>query len=114
LNEIEADLGEYVALLGARAVQLDGWPRSTGAGAAPQPGAEAGASLPGMIAAFTRRARGAVEDMDRLGDVESAGILAEVARVADTWLWWLDVPPPVESAGDPLPALERAGRLQRR
>src|SRR5882672_1069978 len=29
LSEIEADLGDYVGLLGARVLQLDGWPRST-------------------------------------------------------------------------------------
>jgi DNA-binding ferritin-like protein len=114
LNEVEADLGDYVGLLGERAVQLDGWPRRTGAEPEPWPGAEPGASLPGAVAAFSRRARGAVEDMDRLGDGDSAAILAEVARVADTWLWCLDAPPPAGRAGASLRAREPRRRLQRR
>jgi hypothetical protein len=125
LNEIETDLGDYIGLLEARALQLDWRLRFIGAEPEPepepelepesvsQPGAEAGTSLPDAIAAFTGRVRGTVEEMDRLGDVESTGILAEVARVADTWLWWWEVPPPDESAGALLPARERRGGLLR-
>jgi DNA-binding ferritin-like protein len=101
LREIETDVGDYAALLGERAEQL-GWAAGhavrlvvmPSAVAEDQPalsrGAEHRASLAEAMAAVARRMRDGIADTDRLEDAESAGMLAEVSRVADTWLWWLE------------------------
>jgi hypothetical protein len=48
-----------------------------------------GVPLGAAITEFGRRSRGDVPEAERLGDLESAGLLAEIARVAETWLWCL-------------------------
>ena len=104
LVEIEADLGTYARLLAEREVRL-GW-----AGALPLPRAGGGCSDDGVqlgaaITEFVRRSRGDVLEGERLGDAESAGVLAEIARVAETWLWDLGtVPDDVRMS--PQPCLE--------
>jgi hypothetical protein len=90
--EIEADLGTYARLLAEREVRL-GW-----AGALPLPRGGGGCSDDGIrlgaaITEFVRRSRGDVREAERLGDAESAGVLAEIARVAETWLWDLGTVP---------------------
>jgi DNA-binding ferritin-like protein len=125
LNEIETDVGDYAALLGERAVQL-GWvaghavklivmPSSV---AEKQPalsqGAEHGASLLDAMAAVARRMRDGIAETERLEDAESAGILAEVSRVADTWLWCLDEAQQAEVAGRPAQASKSSGDKQQR
>jgi hypothetical protein len=86
LVEIEADLGTYVSLLAEREAHL-GW-----AGPLPLPRGDGGSSddaisLGAAITEFVQRSRADVREAERLGDPESAGILAEIARVAQTWLW---------------------------
>jgi hypothetical protein len=92
LVEIEADLGTYVRLLAEREVRL-GW-----AGALPLPRGGGGCSDDGVplgaaVTEFVRRSRGDVPEGERLGDAESAGVLVEIARVAETWLWDLGAVP---------------------
>jgi hypothetical protein len=90
LVEIEADLGTYARLLAEREVRL-GW-----AGALPVPRGGGGCSdvpLGAAITEFVRRSRGDVPEAERLGDGESAGVLAEIARIAETWLWDLTTVP---------------------
>jgi hypothetical protein len=90
LVEIEADLGTYARLLAEREVRL-GW-----AGALPVLRGGGGFSdvpLGAAITEFVRRSHGDVPQADRLGDAESAGVLAEIARVAETWLWDLTTVP---------------------
>jgi hypothetical protein len=90
LVEIEADLGTYARLLAGREVRL-GWAR-----ALPVPRGGGGCSdvpLGAAITEFVRRSRGDVLEAERLGDAESAGVLAEIARVAETWLWDLTTVP---------------------
>jgi hypothetical protein len=99
LVEIEADLGTYTRLLAEREAQL-GWAgpfsRPRGGGGSSDDGVPIGAA----ITEFARRARGDVPEAERVGDPESAGILAEIARVAETWLWDLaTVPGNVRLAG---------------
>jgi DNA-binding ferritin-like protein len=102
LREIEADLRDYCDLLGGRLVQLgttaeDGIelganPSRAGERQSARPaGAEDEACLPEVIAKFAAQMRNGSDELDRSGDGESAGLLAEAARVADTWLWRLDV-----------------------
>ena len=52
-----------------------------------------GISLGAAITEFVQRSRGDVSEAERLGDPESAGLLAEIARVAETWLWNLATVP---------------------
>jgi DNA-binding ferritin-like protein len=125
LNEIETDLGDYAALLGERAVQL-GWVAdhavklvvmpSTAAETQPAlaPGAEHGGSLVDAMAAVARRMRDGIAETDRLEDAESAGMLAEVSRVADTWLWCLDEAQQAEVAGRTLQASGSSGVKRQR
>jgi hypothetical protein len=92
LVEIEADLGIYARLLAEREAHL-GW-----AGPLPLPRAGGGSSDGGVplgaaITEFIHRSRGDMPEAERLGDPESAGILAEIARVAETWLWDLAIVP---------------------
>jgi hypothetical protein len=92
LVEIEADLGTYARLLAEREVCL-GW-----AGPIPFPrgdggGSDDGVPLGAVIAEFVRRSRGDVSEAERIGDAESVGVLAEIARVAETWLWDLGIVP---------------------
>jgi len=91
LVEIEADLGIYARLLAEREVCL-GW---TGPLPLPRGGgfSDAGVPLGAAITEFVRRSRGDVPEAERLGDPESAGVLAEIARVAETWLWDLRTVP---------------------
>jgi hypothetical protein len=85
LVEIEADLGTYASLLAERETHL-GWagplPLSRGGGSW-----DDGVSLGPAITEFVHRSRGDVAEAERLGDPESAGLLAEIVRVAETWLW---------------------------
>jgi hypothetical protein len=104
LVEIEADLGTYARLLAEREVRL-GW-----AAPLPLPRGGGGCSddrvpLGPAVAEFVRRSRGDVPEAERLGDSESAGVLAEIARVAETWLWDLGVVPDDVSTS-PQPCLE--------
>lgn len=97
LVEIEADLGTYAGLLAEREVRL-GW-----AGPLPVPrwgdgSSEDGVPLETAITEFVRRSQGDVPEAERLGDLESAGILAEIARVAETWLWCLAPVPDTATA----------------
>jgi hypothetical protein len=92
LVEIEADLGTYSGLLAEREARL-GW-----AGPLPFPRGGAGSSDGGVplsvaITEFVHRSRGDQTEAEPLGDPESAGILAEIARVAETWLWDLGTVP---------------------
>jgi hypothetical protein len=92
LVEIEADLGTYVRLLTEREARL-GWP-----GPLPLPRGDGscsddGVSLGAAITEFVHRSRGDLPEAERLGDPESAGVLAEIARVAETWLWDLRAVP---------------------
>jgi hypothetical protein len=92
LVEIEADLGTYAGLLAEREAHL-GWagplPLPRGGGGSPDDGVPLGAA----ITEFVHRSRVDVPEAEWLGDPESAGILAEIARVAETWLWDLATGP---------------------
>ena len=88
LEEIEADLGTYAALLAEREVGL-GWARPLPLPRVGDGSPDDGVPLGAAITEFVRRSRGDVPEAERLGDLESAGLVAEIARVAETWLWCL-------------------------
>jgi hypothetical protein len=86
LVEIESDLGIYAGLLVERAAHLGRvGPLSLPRGGGNDP--DDIVSLGAAITEFVERSRGDVAEAERLGDPESVGILAEIARVAETWLW---------------------------
>jgi hypothetical protein len=91
LVDIEADLGTYAGLLAEREACL-GWagqlPVLWGGGSS-----DDGVPLDAAITEFVRRSRGEAPEAERLGDLESAAVLAEIARVAETWLWGLAAAP---------------------
>jgi starvation-inducible DNA-binding protein len=100
LTEIEADAEDYAELLAERAVQL-GWTGGGGklalVGSTPteEPAehsarAEPRTVLLSAIASFDDQVRTGMTTLVGLGDVESAGILAEISRIADTWRWCLE------------------------
>jgi len=92
LVEIEADLGTYTRILADHEVRLGragALPLPRGGGGCPDDGVPLGAA----ITEFVRRSHGDVPEAERLGDAESAGVLAEIARVAETWLWDLTTDP---------------------
>jgi hypothetical protein len=88
LGEIEADLETYAGLLADREVRL-GWAGQLPVPARGDDSSEDGVPLGAAITEFVRRSRGDAPEAERLGDLESAGVLAEIARVAETWLWGL-------------------------
>jgi hypothetical protein len=92
LVEIEADLGAYAGLLAEREARL-GWvgPLSLLRGGAGS--SDDSVPLGVAITEFVHRSRGDLAEAEPLGDSESAGILAEIARVAETWLWDLGTVP---------------------
>jgi hypothetical protein len=92
LVEIEADLGAYAGLLAEREARL-GWagPLSLLRGGAGS--SDDSVPIGVAIAEFVHRSRGDLAEAEPLGDSESAGILAEIARVAETWLWDLGTVP---------------------
>jgi hypothetical protein len=98
LKEIEADIVEYTDLLAGRIAQL-GPAGDEAIGLVGMHSGDHGASLSAAIAGLVRTMRGGSEELGSLGDAESAGLLAEVSRVAGTWLWRLELPDGPAPAG---------------
>jgi starvation-inducible DNA-binding protein len=42
------------------------------------------------LAAFGKAARKAIDDANKLGDVDTADLLTEVSRGTDKWLWFVE------------------------
>jgi hypothetical protein len=91
LVDIETDLGTYAGLLAEREVGLGLAGQLPVAWAGDS--SDDGVSLEAAITEFARRSRGDVPEAERLGDLESAGVLVEIARVAEIWLWCLAATP---------------------
>ena len=91
LADAQTDLETYAGLLTERAAQLGPGRPDIVVPLRDQPADDVPALAAG-ICDFVRRTRGAQQAAERLGDPESAGLLAELARVAETWLWGLEAP----------------------
>jgi starvation-inducible DNA-binding protein len=100
-DEINEEVEEYVDLLAERVVQLGGVAEGTVgvvAGRTSLPdyplalsrGSEHVAVLSDALAAFGRGARVGIDEMDELGDADSADILTEISRGVDKWLWFVE------------------------
>jgi starvation-inducible DNA-binding protein len=100
-DEVYEAIGEYVDLIAERIVQLGGVAEGTARVAAQRTtlldypltlvtGEEHVAALSDVLAQFGREARIGIEEMDELGDKDSADILTEISRGLDKWLWFVE------------------------
>lgn len=100
-DEIYAAVAEYVDLIAERVVQLGGVAEGTlqavgeRSGLAAYPltlttGEQHVAALSDALAAFGRDTRAGIDEVDDLGDKDSADILTEVSRGTDQWLWFVE------------------------
>jgi starvation-inducible DNA-binding protein len=100
-DEINTDVEEYADLLAERIVQLGGIAEGTVGIVAQRSslidyplalsaGAEHVAALSDALAEFGRTARVGIEEMNELGDADSADILTEISRGVDKWLWFVE------------------------
>jgi len=100
-DDINEDVEQYVDLLAERVVQLGGVAVGTAAVVAQRStlidypltlstGEEHVAALSDVLAQFGRSARMGIQEMDDLGDADSADILTEISRGVDKWLWFVE------------------------
>jgi starvation-inducible DNA-binding protein len=91
---------DYVDEIAERAVQLGGMAEGTARTVARRstlaeyPTAVDGRShveaLSSALAAFGRSARKAIDETDKLGDLDTADIFTEISRGIDKWLWFIE------------------------
>jgi starvation-inducible DNA-binding protein len=100
-DEINEDVEEYVDLIAERAVQLGGIAEGTARMVAARTtlldypatlstGGEHVAALSDALAQFGRSVRVGIDEMDELGDADTADILTEISRGVDKWLWFVE------------------------
>ena len=100
-DDVNEDVEGYVDLLAERVVQLGGVAEGTARVVAQRSqlmdypltlttGEEHVAALSDVLAQFGRTARIGIEEMDELGDKDSADILTEISRGMDKWLWFVE------------------------
>jgi starvation-inducible DNA-binding protein len=100
-DKVNEDVEDYVDLIAERAVQLGGTVMGTARMVAERTtlldypatihsGQEHVAALSDVLAQFGRTARIAIEEMDELGDADSADMFTEISRGIDKWLWMVE------------------------
>jgi starvation-inducible DNA-binding protein len=100
-DDVNEAVEEYVDLIAERVVQLGGIAEGTvgaveGRSTLPDyplalsTGAEHVAALSDALAAFGRKARIGIEEMNELEDADSADLLTEISRGVDKWLWFVE------------------------
>jgi starvation-inducible DNA-binding protein len=100
-DEVNADVEAYVDLIAERIVQLGGVAEGTARVVAVRSklldypialttGMQHVAALSDSLSQFGRTARIAIEEMDNLGDADSADIMTEISRGTDKWLWFVE------------------------
>ncbi|HUM12014.1 MAG TPA: DNA starvation/stationary phase protection protein Dps [Myxococcaceae bacterium] len=100
-DKINEDVEEYVDLTAERVVQLGGTAEGTARLAVkssrlPEYPLEIAAghehvdALSSVLAAYGKLARAAIDEVDKLGDKDSADIFTEISRGVDKWLWFLE------------------------
>ena len=113
-DEINEEVEDYVDLIAERVVQLGGIAEGTVQIVAQRSqlldyaltlttGEEHVAALSDVLAQFGRTARIGIDEMDELGDRDSADILTEISRGIDKWLWFVEAH---QGAGPPEPVDE--------
>ena len=100
-DEVYGAVEGYVDMIAERIVQLGGVAEGTSRAVARRTqlldyplmlarGSERVAALSDALAEFGRSARMGIEEMDGLGDNDSADLLTEVSRGTDKWLWFVE------------------------
>lgn len=100
-DKVNDDVEEYVDLIAERAVQLGGTAIGTARMVAERTtlldypatihsGEEHVAALSDVLAQFGRTVRIGIEEMDDLGDADSADMFTEISRGIDMWLWMVE------------------------
>ncbi len=100
-DKVHEGVQDYADEIAERVVQLGGVAHGTARVAAarsslaeyPDPALDGHRhveALSSALAAFGAAARRAIEDTDRMGDVDSADIFTEVSRGIDKWLWFVE------------------------
>ncbi len=99
-DQVNAALEDYVDEIAERAVQLGGVAEGTArmvarrSSLAEYPAAVDGRShveaLSSALAAFGKSARKAIDDANKLADLDTADIFTEVSRGIDKWLWFVE------------------------
>lgn len=109
-DDVNADVAAYVDLLAERVVQLGGTAQGTARMAAERstleeyPHSIAGGeghvdALSSALAAFGSGTRKAIDQVDQLGDADTADILTEISRGTDKWLWFVEAHQQGETEG---------------
>jgi starvation-inducible DNA-binding protein len=100
-DEIYEATEEYIDLIAERVVQLGGIAEGTVRFAASRStlneyplvissGEEHIAAMSDVLAAFSAKAREAINELEELEDPDSMDILTEVSRGVDQWLWFVE------------------------
>ena len=100
-DEVAERAEEWVDLLAERITALGGYANGTvrmAAGASTLPefptditdSMDYVRAVADRLASFTNSARKAIDDTDRLGDANTADLLTEISRCADTYLYFLE------------------------
>jgi len=100
-DEINEDVEEYVDLTAERVVQLGGVAEGTArlavkASKLPEypatiaEGHQHVDALSTVLAAYSKLARAAIDEADKLGDADTADIFTEISRGVDKWLWFVE------------------------
>jgi starvation-inducible DNA-binding protein len=100
-DEINEEVEEYVDLIAERIVQLGGVAEGTARTVAERStldvyplvtssGPEHVEALSRAVAGFARTVRLGIEEMNELGDADSADILTQISRGIDKWLWFVE------------------------
>jgi starvation-inducible DNA-binding protein len=108
-DEVNGGVEQYVDLIAERVVQLGGVAEGTVQVVADRTrltdypltlitGEQHVAALSDALATFGRTARIGIDEMDDLGDKDSADILTEISRGIDKWLWFVEAHQQSESS----------------
>ena len=100
-DKINEEVEDYVDLTAERVVQLGGTAEGTARLAVKSSklpeypsgiaaGHEHVDALSTALAGYGSLARAAIDEMDKLGDKDSADIFTEISRGVDKWLWFLE------------------------
>jgi starvation-inducible DNA-binding protein len=100
-DKINDDVEDYVDKIAERAVQLGGVAEGTARMVAKRSslpeypantadGHSHAQALSSALAAFGKVARKAIEETDKLGDLDTSDLFTEVSRGIDKWLWFVE------------------------
>jgi starvation-inducible DNA-binding protein len=101
-DQINGAVDDYVDDIAERAVQLGGVAEGTARTVAKRSslpeypanttvdGCSHVEALSSALAAFGKAARKAIDDANKLGDLDAADLFTEVSRGTDKWLWFVE------------------------